>query len=86
MPKINTCLSYELTANSLDHDGEFNEFIRRLTEFLKRKLKRIEVKGKFSYEQYTCGQLHDHRNLNWKPYQRLWQYCEGAGLEPFASS
>ena len=81
MTKPKICRSYEFTGDILDHDGEFKKFLRRLTEYLKGKLQRVEVKGRFSYEQYTCGQMHDHRNPAWKPWHYLWEYCEKVEFE-----
>ena len=79
------CRSYEFTGDILAHDSEFKKFFRGLTEYLKSKLHRVEVKGKFSYEQYTCGQMHDRRNPVWKPWQHLWEYCEKVEFDPFAA-
>ena len=85
LAKPKPCRSYEFTGDILDHEGEFNKFFRGLTEYLKGKLQRIEVKGKFSYEQYTCGQMHDRRNPDWKAWKYLWDYCEEVGFDPFAA-
>ena len=32
---------------------------------------------------YTCGQLHDQRNPDWKPYKILWQLCKKYDYDPF---
>ena len=85
MAKPKPCRSYEVTGDILDHDGEYQKFINGLSVYLKGKLQRIEVKGRFSYDQYTCGQMHDRRNPNWKPWQNLWDYCLKAELDPYAS-
>ena len=62
MAKPKPCRSYEFTGDILDHDGEYKKFFRGLTEYLKSKLQRVEVKGgRHNYNQYTCGQLHDRR-------------------------
>ena len=76
MTKPKPCRSHEFTGDILDHDGEFKKFFNGLTEYLKSKLQRHEVKGgRYSYDQYTCGHLHDKRNPDWKPWQHLWEYC-----------
>ena len=86
MAKPKLCRSYEFTGNILDHQGEYNKFFIGLTEYLKGKLQRIEVKGgRYSYHQYTCGQLHDRRNGDWKAWQNLWNYCLGVGFDPYAA-
>jgi hypothetical protein len=84
IPKV--CRSYEFTGDILDHDGEYNKFSRGFTAYLKSKLQRVEVKGaRHNYYQYTCGQLHDGRNPDWKPWQNLWKYCEEIRFDPFAA-
>jgi hypothetical protein len=47
---------------------------------LKRNYQIINNTGE---ERYTCGQGHDHRNLNWKPFQYLERYCLQEGLDVF---
>ena len=80
------CRSYEFTGDILDHDGEFKKFFIGLAEYLKGKLLRVGVKGsRHNYNQYTCGQLHDSRNPEWKKLENLWKYCEEAGFDPFAA-
>ena len=41
---------------------------------------RIERGG----EYWTCGQDHDPRNWNWKPWQHLERLCRKRGLDDFA--
>ena len=55
----------------------FQEFFRGLLEYLKTKLQRVTVAG--SHEYFTCGQLHDRGNRQWKPFHHLWAYCERTG-------
>jgi hypothetical protein len=86
MPVPKPCRSYEFTGDILDNDGEFKKFLIGLTEYLKSKLQRVEVKGgRYSYDQYTCGQLHDKRNADWKPWQHFWEYCLEVGFDPYAA-
>ncbi|MGB9443286.1 MAG: hypothetical protein WCB15_35465 [Desulfobacterales bacterium] len=86
MAKPKTCRSYEFTGDVLDHDGEFKKFFRGLSEYLKGKLQRIEVKGsRHNYNQYTCGQLHDKRNPEWRKLENLWEFCEEAEFDPYAA-
>ncbi len=80
------CRSYEFTGDILDHDGEYKKFFKGLTEYLKSKLQRVEVKGgRHNYDQYTCGQLHDRRNPAWRKLENLWKYCEKAEFDPYAA-
>ena len=80
------CRSYEFTGNILDHDGEFKKFFRGLTQYLKSKLQRTEVKGgRYNYNQYTCGQLHDKRNPDWRKLENLWKFCEDMEFDPYAA-
>jgi len=86
MPIPKPCRTYEFTGDILDHDGEYKKFFRGLTEYLKSKLQRVEVKGsRHNYYQYTCGQLHDRHNPDWKKLENLWKYCEEAGFDPYAA-
>ena len=85
MAKLKSCRSYEFTGDILDHDGEFKKFFRGLAEYLKGKLLRVEVKGgRYNYNQYTCGQLHDKRNPDWRKLENLWKYCEETEFDPYA--
>ena len=35
-------------------------------------------------EYWTCGQDHDPRNWNWKPWQHLERLCRKQGFDDFA--
>jgi hypothetical protein len=35
-------------------------------------------------EYYSCGQHHDPRNWNWKPWQHLERLCQKRGLDDFS--
>ena len=86
MTKPKICRSYEFTGDILDHDGEYKKFFRGLTEYLKSRLQRVEVKGsRHNYNQYTCGQLHDRRNPEWRKLENLWKYCEKTEFDPYAA-
>ena len=46
-------------------------------EVLQREFKTVKVKGSdYTYSYYTCGQTHDPRNPNWKPFKNLWKLCK----------
>ena len=49
---------------------EFDKFFRGFKEFLEKRLSKREVIGKnYSYSYFTCGQPHDPRNPDWKPFE-----------------
>jgi len=51
--------------------------MKNYIKMLKREFKIVEVKGHgYTYCYYTCGQNHDPRNPNWKPFKILWQLCK----------
>ena len=52
---------------------------RQILTIIFKKI-RIESGG----ESMTCGQDHDPRNWNWKPWQHLEQLCRERGLDDFA--
>jgi hypothetical protein len=86
MAKPKSCRSYEFTGDILDHDGEFKKFFKGLTGYLKGNLQRVEVKGaRHNYNQYTCGQLHDRRNPEWRKLENLWKYCEETEFDPYGA-
>lgn len=50
-------------------------------EYLKQHLEKVELKGDLrSCSYYTCGQVHNRRNPNWKPFKHLEAYCKKEGL------
>ncbi len=67
----------DMTYLVLKVESSFQEFFKGYIELLQKKFKEIEVRGNnYSYTYRTCGQIHDPRNPNWKPFQHLWGYCE----------
>lgn len=56
------------------------KFLNEFRKILKNNYKTIIVAGE---KRYTCGQDHDHRNPNWKPFQHLERYCLKEGLDDF---
>jgi len=46
-------------------------------EYLRQKLTKVELHGaNRTYTYYTCGQDHDPRNPNWKPFKNLEVFCK----------
>ncbi len=69
--------SPDMTFLALKVESTFQEFFKGYIELLQKKFKEIEVRGNnYSYTYRTCGQIHDPRNPEWKPFQHLWGYCE----------
>lgn len=50
-------------------------------QYLKQLLEKVEIKGDLrAATYYTCGQTHNPRNHNWKPFKHLEVYCKKEGL------
>ena len=82
-PKPKT-LTPDHTFLRLSQDEYFQQFFRQYLELLKSNLKRIQVmdhNGCFHRSYYTCGQDHDRRNREWKPFQLLERHCEAFGYD-----
>ena len=74
----------DLTYLKLSEESNFQKFFKGYLELLKKKFKQIEVQGNnYSYRYYSCGQIHDPRNPEWKPFKHLWDYCEQTGYDFF---
>jgi hypothetical protein len=41
----------------------------------------MDQNGRPSHTYYTCGQDHNKRNPEWKPFQLLEQHCEECGYD-----
>jgi len=70
----------------LNQMPNFQQFFRGYLEILKATLQQVSVMGqdgKERYRYYTCGQDHDRRNPNWKPFKLLTQYCRKHGLDDY---
>jgi len=62
-------------------DEETRKQLAACLEYLKQHLEKVELKGDHrSASYYTCGQAHDRRNPNWKPFKNLEAYCKKEGL------
>ena len=69
--------SPDLTYLALSVESNFQKFFKGYLELLQKKFKQIEVQGNnCSYSYYSCGQIHNPRNPEWKAWQHLWSYCE----------
>ena len=74
----------DMTYLALKVESSFQEFFKGYIELLQKKFKEIEVRGKnYSYTYRTCGQIHDPRNPEWKPFRHLESYCAQTGYDFF---
>ena len=70
------------TRLNLSQEKYYRPFIDGYIRVLQSNLKQVEHIGhNYSYKTYTCGESHDRRNPNWKPFQLLWDYCERTGYD-----
>ena len=62
-------------------DEETREQLAGCLEYLKQHLEKVEIKGDLrSCSYYTCGQAHDKRSRNYKPFKHLEAYFKKEGL------
>jgi hypothetical protein len=73
-------LSPDATYLELGGPGQFQSFYVEFIELLKTKLKRVNI-GDSGFIYYTCGEIHDRCNKNWKPFFYLWSYAGENGLD-----
>ena len=77
-------LTADHTWLRLRQDEYFQPFFREYLELLKSNLKQVQVmdhNGSFHHSFYTCGQGHDRRNREWKPFRLLERHCEAFGYD-----
>jgi hypothetical protein len=70
------------TYVELDQPDIYQRFMRRYLELLRKNLQQSKVmdqNGALREIRYSCGQEHDPRNPNWKPFQYLELYCRKCG-------
>ena len=74
------------TLVALEQTDKFQEFMRGYLQLLRENLKHIteiDTRGNPRHSYYTCGQDHDRRNADWKPFRLLEQYCRKYGLDDY---
>ena len=72
------------TYVDLDQPEIYQRFMKEYLELLRSKLQRSNVmdqNGDLREIRYSCGQHHDPRNPNWKPFQYLEQCCRKWGYD-----
>ncbi len=62
--------------------GVLETFMRDYRHILMDNFQKIRIEGGGEY--WTCGQDHDPRNWNWKPWQNPEWLCRKRGLDDFA--
>jgi hypothetical protein len=64
------------TWKYLNQDNNFQQFMKDFLPYLQSNLQLIQVKDdKDSYQYYSCGQPHDARNPEWRPFQFMEEFC-----------
>ena len=82
-PKLRTS---DHTRLNLAQEKYYRPFIDGYIKILQSNLKQVKhIGNNYSYTTYTCGEPHDKRNSNWKPFRLLWDYCESAGYDFFVA-
>ena len=74
------------TLIALEQTDNFQKFMRGYLQLLRENLKQvteIDTRGIPSRSYYTCGQDHDRRNLDWKPFRLLTPYCRKQDLDDY---
>ena len=70
------------TRLNLDQEKYYRPFIEGYIKILESNLKRVKhIGNNYQYTTFTCGEPHDRRNPNWKPFGLLWKYCERTGYD-----
>jgi hypothetical protein len=70
------------TRLNIVQEKYYRPFIDGYIKILQSNLKLIKhIGNNYSYTSFTCGEPHDRRNPNWKPFRLLWDYCERTGYD-----
>lgn len=80
----NTYTTPSKTYVELDQPDIFQRFMQGYLEFLRSNLQQHNVmdqKGALKQIRYSCGQEHNSRNPNWKPFKYLEYYCRKCGYD-----
>lgn len=80
----NTFILPDKTYIDLDQPEVYQRFMQGYLQLLQTNLKRYKImdqNGELIEIRYYCGQDHDPRNRDWKPFQYLEQYCRKFGYD-----
>jgi hypothetical protein len=84
MPKRKQICTSQQTWKELRNDN-FQKFFKGYLELLQKKLQKREVIGQnYKYSYFTCGQPHDQRNREWRPFHNLELYCKKTRYDFYA--
>ena len=73
----NTISIPDKTWIELEQEPKFQKFMRDYIDLLQDNLQKVEVRGhSHNSFYYTCGQMHDRRNLSWQPFKLLSRICK----------
>ncbi len=79
----NTISIPDKTWIELEQEPKFQKFMREYIDLLKSNLQKVEVRGHSQDSfYYTCGQMHDRRNLSWHPFKLLSRICKKYDYDP----
>ena len=79
----NTINIPDKTWIELEQDPKSQKFMREYIDLLKSNLQKVEVRGQSQNSfYYTCGQMHDRRNLSWHPFKLLSRICKKYDYDP----
>jgi hypothetical protein len=74
------------TRRNLGQEKFYRPFIKNYIQILQSTLNQVKHIGhNYSYTTYTCGEPHDQRNPNWKPFKIFYDYCERTGYDFFVA-
>ena len=79
----NTISIPDKTWIELEQEPKFQKFMREYIDLLQDNLQKVEVRGhSHNSFYYTCGQMHDRRNLSWQPFKLLSRICKKYDYDP----
>lgn len=76
MTRVNVIEQPNKTIYDLEQNSKFKAFFKEYIETLKSTFVQDRLIGREDYVYYTCGQAHDWRNPDWKPFGILWRISE----------
>jgi len=77
MPRRKKTLTNHQTWKELDGKDSFQQFFKDFLGLLQNKLIKRQVIGhNYKYSYFSCGQTHDRRNREWKPFHNFEWFCQ----------
>jgi hypothetical protein len=79
----NTINIPDKTWIELEQKPKFQKFMREYIDLLQSNLQKVEIRGhSHNSFYYTCGQMHDRRNLSWQTFKLLTRICKKYDCDP----